>query len=144
MTSRAPLTAWDRRRHLAVVALLGLGFALTLAIFAEGTVARPRCQAYGAPRTLVFAGLEYPSAPPGVPGRRRAACLFVGDDRRVVAVPFVEVAPAGVTAALVDLATTPLVTTPLMIAILAFLLFQVYGALGLRDEPRRGPGAARE
>lgn len=126
------LPRWERYRNLAVVAVLALGFALTLAIFVEGNYAGPRCAAYGRERTLTYAALEYPSAPIGIPGRRVAACLFVNGDRQLVMVPFGEVAPSRTSATAVDIATTPLLTTPILLALLAFLLYQLYGALGMK------------
>ena len=125
------LSRWERVRNLLLVAVLALGFSLTLAIFAEANYARPHCAAYAAARQWSYLGLEYPSAPIGIPGRRPATCLLVSRDRALTAVPFAEVAPSAMSAVLVDLATTPLLTTPLLLALLVFGLFQVYGAMGL-------------
>lgn len=126
------LRRWERYRNLAVVAVLALGFALTLAIFVEGNYAGPQCAAYGRDRQLTYVALEYPSAPVGVPGRRVASCLFVSGDRQVATVPFAEVAPGRAMSMAVDLATTPLITTPVLFALFAFVLYQLYGAMGMR------------
>lgn len=126
------LSRWERYRNLAVVAALALGFALTLAIFVEGNYARPRCAAYGRDRGLTYAALEYPSAPIGIAGRRAASCLFVDRDRQLVTIPFTEVEPRLATSTAVDIATTPVVTAPVLLALFAVVLYQLYGALGIK------------
>ena len=127
------LSRFERARNLVIVGLLALGFSLTLAIFAEGNYARPHCATYATAHQLTYAGLEYPSAPIGVPGRRPATCLFVSAARGVVTVPFASVAPSESAAILVDLATTTLLTTPVLLALFVFGLFRVYGVMGLRS-----------
>lgn len=129
------LSRFERLRNLGVVAILALGFALTLAIFAEANYARPYCVAYGQSKQLTYGGLEYPSAPPGVPGRRAAGCLFAEADRTLVRVALADVAPSHAMVTLVEVATSPLLTTPFLIALFAFVLSQLYGALGI--EARR-------
>lgn len=126
------LPRWERYRNLMVVAVLALGFALTLAIFVEGNYAGPRCAAYGRERVLTYAGLEYPSAPIGFPGRRAATCVFADSARQLVTIPFAVVGPDRATALAVDIATTPLLTTPVLLALFTFVLYQLYGALGLK------------
>lgn len=126
------LRRWERYRNLAIVVVLALGFALTLAIFVEGNLARPRCAAYGRERRLTYAALEYPSAPIGTPGRRAPTCLFVNDQQQLVTIPFADVAPGRGLSTVVDLATTPLLTTPALLALFTFVLYQVYGALRIR------------
>lgn len=129
------LSRLERVRNLFIVGALALGFSLTLAIFAEGNYARPKCATYAAAHQLTYAGLEYPSAPIGVPGRRPARCLLLDTNRRLVTVPFGDVAPHRMSAVLVDLATTPLLTTPLLLGAFVFGLYQVYGAMGIRARP---------
>lgn len=126
------LARWERYRNLAAVAVLALGFALTLAIFVEGNYAGPRCAAHGHAHALTYAALQYPSAPIGFPDRRAATCLFATSDRQLVAVPFAEVAPNRATAVAVDIATTPLITTPVLLALFTFVLYQLYGAMGMK------------
>lgn len=133
-TRSATLSRWERIRNLVVVVALALGFALTLAIFAEGNYGRPSCSAYGAARQLTYVALEYPSSPIGMPGRRPANCLFVRDSDQLVTVPFAEVAGNAAMAILVDLATTPLLTTPLFLVLFVFGLRKVYEAMGM--DPR--------
>lgn len=126
------LTRFEHVRNLLVAGTLALGFSLTLAIFAEANYARPHCAAWATPRQLTYAGLEYPSAPLGIPGRRVASCLLLDRHRALVTIPFADVAPHRGSAILVELATTPLLTTPALL--LAFIagLFRVYAALGIR------------
>jgi hypothetical protein len=126
------LPRWERYRNLVVVAVLALGFALTLAIFVEGNYAGPRCAAHGRQRALTYVALEYPSAPIGFPGRRTTTCLFVTADRQLVTRAFADIAPSQATAVAVDMATTPLMTTPVLFAFFAFVLYQLYGAMGLK------------
>lgn len=131
-TPQTLLTRFEHVRNLLVAGTLALGFSLTLAIFVEANYARPHCAAWAASRQLTYAGLEYPSAPPGMPGRRVATCLLLDSRRALVTIPFADVAPHRASAALVDLATTPLLTMPLLLLVFVAGLFRVYGALGIR------------
>ncbi len=126
------LSRFERARNLGLVGLLALGFSLTLAIFAEGNFGRPHCAAYATARQLTYAGMQYPSAPIGVPGRRPATCLLLDAERAVVTVPFADVAPHRLATVLVDIATTPLITTPLLFAVLVVGLFISYDIMGVR------------
>lgn len=116
---------WVGFRHFLIVGALALGFAISLALYAEHRYAAPLCEHYAAQHGLTYQGIYYPVIGSGRSTTSSGSCTFFDTTAHKSTVLLSKVAPNQFVALLISFALQVDLIIPVAFILIALIAVKV-------------------